>query len=176
MSEINDELLNKYIDNELESGELAGLKSAMDNDTDALARLKALRAIDSTLRQMQNEPAPDGFTDKLMNKISAAAKIVQPKISYFFITIVSIFSLAILALLIFAFQGMKIDDTKSNLDPFFQQIKEFAGKNFGFLDIIFKNNAVMLIGALLALILLFTAYFTVESHKNFKHKLDSISR
>lgn len=175
MNNINDELLNRYIDNELDNVELSELKAALDNDAEAVSRLKALRTVDNSLKQMQNETAPTGLTEKLMIKIQSATKIVKPKISYFFISVLSIFSIAILAIVIFALRNVKVDNSKSVLDPIFEQIQVFASKNLNFFDLMFKNNAILLIGAMLAIIMLFAAYFTIESHKNFKNKLNSIS-
>ena len=175
MNNINDELLNRYIDNELDNVELSELKAALDNDAEAVARLKALRTVDNSLKQMQNETAPAGLTEKLMIKIQSATKIVKPKISYFFVSVLSIFSIAILAIVIYALRTVKINNSKSALDPIFEQIQVFASKNLSFFDLMFKNNAILLIGTMLAVVMLFTAYFTFESHKNFRNKLNSIS-
>ncbi len=175
MNKINDEMLNRYIDNELDSEELSELKTELEKNSDAVTRLKALQTVDNSLRQMQNDLAPQSFTEKLMSKIQSVAQSAKPKVSYFFISIISIFSVGIVSLLIFAIEGMKTEDAKSNLDPVFQQVKEFAGKNLGFIEIMFKTNTILLVGAMLAVIMLFTAYFTFESHKNFKNKLNSIS-
>ena len=175
MNNINDELLNRYIDNELDNVELSELKAALDNDAEAVARLKALRTVDNSLKQMQNETAPAGLTEKLMIKIQSATKIVKPKISYFFISVLSVFSIAILAIVIFALRTIKVNNSKSGLDPIFEHIQVFVSKNLGFFDLMFKNNAILLIGTMLAVVMLFTAYFTIEAHKNFKNKLNSIS-
>jgi hypothetical protein len=175
MMKIDDELLNRYIDNELEDAELSELKSILDKDEEVLNRLKALRTVDNALRKIETELAPNGFTDKLMNKISMASKVVKPKVSYFFVMVISLFSIAIITTLVFAFKNLKTDESSSKVEPIFNQIKDFASKNSGFLGSIFKDNAVLAIGTTLSLILLFSAYFSFESHKNFKNKLNGIS-
>jgi hypothetical protein len=175
MTKIDDELLNRYIDNELDGVELSELKSILDKDEEALARLKALRTVDNSLRHIETELAPNGFTEKLMDKISTASKMVKPKVSYFFVTIISIFSVAIISTIVFAFKNLKTNESQSNANPVFDQIKDFANKNFSFLESLFKENAVLTIGTMLSLILLFAAFFSFESYKNFKNKLNSFS-
>ena len=93
MNKLTDEILNKYIDGELEPFELAEVKNEIERNDETLARLKALRLVDNSLKQMEIEYAPVNFSEKVMKAISDASKAVKPKISYFFVTIIALFSI-----------------------------------------------------------------------------------
>ena len=107
---ITDELLNKYIDNELSEAELKELTERLKNDTDAQLRLKALHLTDDILRKIEVSPAPENFTQKFMSKISISTSSVKDKVSYFYIGMISFFALAIAVIL-----GFSISRIESNL-------------------------------------------------------------
>jgi len=175
MSKLTDEILNRYIDGELDSYELAEIKDELVKDDQALARLQALRMVDNSLRQMEVVSAPLNFTDKVMNAIAVAKKAVKPKINYFFVSIISIFSIGVLAVLIAAFRAAEKESGPSTIVPYADKVKEMISKNLISFQNIFANPNVALVISVLSLILLITAYFTIEAHKNFIKKLNSIS-
>ncbi len=175
MSNINDEILNKYIDGELDLSEVEIVKNALEKDDRTVARLQALRMVDSSLRQIEVEHTSGNFTDNVMKAISAAKKAVKPKINYFFISIISIFSLGMIALLVTAFQSYQNDNSPSAITPYADKVKQMFSQNLTAVQSIFSNPGVILVISVLSLILLITAYFTFESHKNFTKKLNSIS-
>jgi len=175
MIKLTDEILNKYIDGELDVNELAEVKNELGKDDEALARLKALRAVDESLRKIEVESAPNNFTERIMQTLAAKSKAVKPKISYFFVSIVSIFSLGVIAIMIAAVRSLDKETGQSAIDPFIDKAKEFVGKNLNSFHSFFSNQNVLLVVSTLTLILLVTAYFTFESHRNFKNKLNSIT-
>jgi len=175
MSKITDEILNKYIDGELDTFELKNVQAELEKDNSALARLQALRSVDNSLRQIEVDETSANFTDKVMNAIALTKSVVKPKISYFFISIISIFSAGVLAVLITAFRSAQSEKNSTTLAPYVDRLKEFLDKNLNSLHGIFANSNVILIISVLSLILLISVYFTVEAHKNFTKKLNSIS-
>lgn len=175
MSKLTDEILNKYIDNEFSASELREIKEAVENDEDALKRMKALRTVDDLLRQIEVEEAPKNFTEQFMKVLGSASKTVKPKVSYFFVTVVTILSIGVIGVTLLAFHSVEKNNTQSSIEPYIDQIKDFFTKNFSFSGNIIDNNIVTLIGGVLSLILLISTYFMFESHKNFKNKLDNIS-
>jgi len=176
MNKLTDEILNKYIDSELEPFELTEVKNEIEKNDEVLARLKALRLVDSSLKQMEVELAPANFSEKVMTAISNASKAVKPKISYFFVTIISLFSIAVLGVIVAAFKSIDDGNGQSTIAPYMDKAKELIGKNLTAFQTFFSNQNVLLVVSILTLILLITVYLTFEAHKNFKNKLNSYSR
>lgn len=175
MSKLTDEILNKYIDGELDTYELADVQRELEKDDSALARLKALRMVDNSLRQIEIEQTSATFTDKVMMALAVTKSVVKPKISYFFITIVSIFTAGVLAVLVAAFRTTQSQNEPSTVTPYADKLKEIVSKNLNSLQTVYANPSVMLVVSVFSLILLVAAYFTFEAHKNFTKKLNSIS-
>jgi uncharacterized membrane protein len=175
MNNITDEILNKYMDGELDPFEIAEMKNEIENNVEIVVRLKALRLVDSSLKQMEVEQAPVNFSEKVMEVISNATKAVKPKISYFFITIISLFSIGVLAVIIAAFRSIDNESGQSTVTPYLDKAKGVIGKNLIEFQNFFSNKNVLLVVSVLTLILLVTVYLTFEAHKSFKNKLKSIS-
>ena len=176
MNKLTDEILNKYIDGELDPFELTDVKNEIEKNDEALARLKALRLVDSSLKQMEVEQAPVNFTEKVMKVISSASKAVKPKISYFFVTIITFFSIGVLGVIVAAFKSLEDSNGQSTAAPYFDKAKDVIGKNLIEFQNFFSNKNVLLVVSVLTLILLITVYLTFEAHKNFKNKLNHYSR
>ncbi|MFA5805512.1 MAG: hypothetical protein WC879_12800 [Melioribacteraceae bacterium] len=176
MNKLTDEILNKYIDGELEPFELAEVKNEIEKNDEALARLKALRLVDNSLKQMEVDHAPVNFSEKVMKAIFNASKAVKPKISYFFITIITIFSIGVLGVIVAAFKSIDDGNGQSTMVPYMDKAKEVIGKNLIEFQNFFSNKNVLLVISILTLILLIIVYLTFEAHKNFKNKLNSYSR
>jgi len=172
MNNITDEILNKYIDGELEPFELAEVKNEIEKNDEALARLKALRLVDNSLKQMEVEQAPINLSEKVMKAISNASKAVKPKISYFFVTIISLFSVGVLGVIVAAFRSIDNGNGQSTVTPYMDKTKDVIGKNLIEFQNFFSNKNVLLVVSVLTLILLITVYLTFEAHKNFKNKLN----
>ena len=165
-----DELLNKYIDGELSSSEIKILETELDNNPELLKKLKALKITDSVLRNMEINPAPEGFTQSVMSKMKYKSKIKET-ISPVFIGIISFFSLLIIGIIGFSLQQVFAVETSSsneiiekvneNFTPFLTKVTE-----------IFTNENVMFVGGMIAFVLLLGLYFMIHTHKSFKQSLE----
>ncbi len=175
MSKVTDEILNKYIDGELDFAEVEMVKNELEKDDKLIAKLQALRMVDSSLRQMEVEHTSGNFTDNVMKAISAAKKTVKPKINYFFISIILIFSAGVIAVFFAAIQSYQKDNSPSAITPYADKVKQMFSQNLTAVQSIFSNPDMIFLISVLSLILLITAFFTFESHKNFTKKLNSIS-
>lgn len=172
MNKLTDEILNKYIDGELEPFELAEVKNEIEKNDEVLTRLKALRLVDSSLKQMEVEQAPVNFSEKVMKAISDASKTIKPKVSYFFVSIITLFSIGVLGVIIAAFRSIDNENGQPTMAPYVDKAKELIGKNLIEFQNFFSNENVLLVVSILTLILLVTVYLTFEAHKNFKNKLN----
>ena len=175
MSRITDDMLNDYIDNELNSSSIDELKNNLNNDSEALNKLKALKIIDESLREMEVYPAPSNFTEKVMNSVLTHAKSLKPKLSYFFVSIVSIFFLTIVGISVFVINiAGKTKSTGKDLQ-IVESVKKFIGENSGSVNSFLSNDKIVLVGGLLTIILFLAGIFVLDSHKSFKNKLKSVT-
>ncbi|MBU2493908.1 MAG: hypothetical protein KJ571_14870 [Bacteroidetes bacterium] len=173
---INDELLNKYIDNELTDVELAEFKKEIQTDAEAQNKLKALKLTDEILNKMEVNRAPVNFTEMFMKKIITVSSFHKEKVSYFFVSIISFFVLTITGIL--GYSISKIESGSSSIaekNQYVQKTKEVLSGGLGELNAILSNDNMLLIGAGLTFVLLISGYFLIENHKNFKEKLNRFS-
>jgi hypothetical protein len=175
MNKLSDEILNKYLDGEIDTSELADIKNELDNNPETVSRLRALKCVDDSLRHMETEPAPHNFTGRVMKAISAAQNSARPAANYFFRMVVAIFTGGVIAVLIAAFKITETGDGKSVIAPYSDKLKDAVNKNITSSQSFFSDPAVVLTISAFSLILLIAAYFTFESHKNFTKKLNSVT-
>jgi hypothetical protein len=175
MKKISDEMLNDYIDNQLDSSSLNELKQNLSGDEESLNKLKALKIVDSTLREIEVFETPLNFTDKMMGIISKHAKSVRPKINYFFTGIVSLFGIIISAVLVsLIIVVIKQNPSLGNFQTA-ENVKKIVDENLSSFNAIFANNQILFAGGILTGLLILGFIIILDSHKNFKNKLKSIS-
>lgn len=169
-----DELMNKFLDNEITKDELEELNNLLKHD-DHLEKFKALQLFESAIKSYEYEKAPFDFTDKLMKKINSS-KEVKSRRNYFvyFMNAILVLLLAGIILLILANTNWNLRDNN-----FTSEIKNitnhFVNKSFFAISIL-KNKSLAIISSFVSLIILITFYFTINSHKEFRKKIESISK
>lgn len=176
MKKLNDEILNKYIDGELDAAEISELKNLINENPEQLRILKAHKLVDETLPALEIYPAPHNFTERMMNIIYDSAGHVRPKVSGFFIGVVSVFVASILGTLFYSLSAVPASAPNPTVSEYVDKGESFL-KSFlsGFSGFVGSENMTLLGGAL-TVILLISGYFLFESHKKFKDKLTGASR
>ena len=175
MSRITDDMLNDYIDNELNSDSIDELKNKLNGDEEAVKSLKALRIVDETLKNIEVHPAPSNFTERVMNKVLTGAKSLKPKFSYFFVSIISIFFLTIVGISAFVFNLAGSTSSSNKNLQVVESAKKFISENSNWVNSFFSNDKIVLVGGLLTVILCLAGIFVLDSHKSFKNKLKSVT-
>ena len=175
MNKITDEMLNDYLDNELDNSSVEELKNKLNEDEKSVKKLKALKIVDESLRDLEIYPAPSNFTEHIMNVILAGVKSIKPRMNYFFVSIMSVFALCIAGVFVLvANTEVKSDSTHSNVQ-IFEFVKKFVGEHAAPLISFLNNDKILLVGGILTIILILTGLFVFDSHKNFKEKLKGIT-
>lgn len=172
MNHIDDELLNKYIDNELNSTDLTSINEHLKKCDDCLIRLKALRVVDTQLKTLEVSKPGAAFTLNLMNKINMAAVTLKPKKFYFFRFIFSLFILLMLGILILVITNISsaVNDSPGLVDYIdvgtsflLSNFKTFAGK-----------INISLVGSVISIIFFISMYLIYDSHRRIKSRLDRL--
>ena len=100
MIDINDELLNRYLDGELDFKERTELEKYLNENKSARKRFNSLKLVHSSLVRLQEDSPSMNFTDKVMMSISRKSKSKSSQ-KYFIISISSF--IVLLCMLIFGF-------------------------------------------------------------------------
>ena len=171
MKEITDEILNKLIDNELSSSEIDELHGLIKNDEKLLSKAKAHQMVDSVLKKLEIENAPQNTTELIMGKISQSI-LAKEKKNGFFKFIISAFVITILLVVGFVWFAKPSGDGVSQ--SYFNSFKDKIGENLSALSIPVSSDLLLVIASALTVIIFISGYFVFEEHKSFKQKLDSI--
>ena len=175
-----DELLNKYIDNELDSNELNELNRLISEKPEMSDELRSMKIVDNTLKEMEIISAPEGITFKIMYVIDRSAKTIRKQVPYLFYSVVTFFSIGILGLVGYAASLSKgesttITETINKASKFIPKGNKIIDNSIGFLSAIFSSKDIYYIGIVLTLLLLISAYILIDSHKQIKNKIEHFS-
>lgn len=174
MNHLNDEILNKYIDNELSGRELSDINDHIKICDQCLNLIKAHKLADQQLKKLELFSPSKDFTEILMKKVHLVARPFQPKKSYFFRFVFSFMLIGALGVVIAAFASIPADTSQgiSVNEYVYEEIIHFFS---GYKNIITSRNA-SIVGAVLSFVILISAYFIYDSHKNFKNRLEKLTR
>ena len=170
-----DELLNDYIDNQLTPEELEDVKNLLNSDQLAASRLRAMRVVHQSLKQIEPDLAPNGFTERLMGALNLSPGSSKQKKNYFFYGVVGFFGFLIVGILVLTILSVNWNMGSINVSHYVDQAKSGIEKSGGEAFSVFKNKTVLMISSSLVLLMLILAYFGFESHKSWKKKINSFS-
>lgn len=167
-----DDLLNKYVDNELVPSELEEITSLIDKDEDTIKNLKAIKLVEQSLRRMEFDNSPDYITSSVMQKIGSLSK--AKKSNWFFWLVMSLFTAGIALCLFFVFKDFQPAAAETATNEVVGSVKEFIGDKSRSFGSILKGADFKLVGTILTLLIGITGYFVFENHRNFRNKLKSL--
>ncbi len=171
MKEITNEVLNKLIDNELNSSEIDELHNLIKKDEKLLSKTKAHQMVDNVLKKLAIENAPQNTTDLIMEKITQSVLEKEKKNGLFKFTMSSF---AVSMLLVIGYILFSKPSGEGVSKSFFNTFKEKLSENFSNFSLPISYDLLLIITSALTIIVLISGYFVFEEHKSFKQKLDSI--
>ncbi|MEW6507853.1 MAG: hypothetical protein AB1432_08935 [Bacteroidota bacterium] len=175
MKKITDEILNDYIDNQLDAASIKELKIDLEQNEEALKKLKALKAVDNSLRNISIIPAPEGFTSRLMNIIAKSSGKVASRVSYFFVSVIGFFTALLLTVMGFAYYSTSKTNPVIDNNKLLKNISDYVPEFVTSLQNFFTNQNITAAGMILTILLLISGYYLLESHKEFKNNLKNLS-
>ena len=169
MININDELLNKYLDDELNREEKDLVKTAIESSSELKKKYAALLDAHSLLKNIEPDSPSLNFTKLVMNKISSKASTARQQ-KYFLFSILSFFGLIVLGItgyvLIQIISSIQASESTELVTTYSKGIGDY------FLNLFGQKN-LSIFGSILSLIMLVSGYFLFEyqkqSQKNFGH-------
>jgi len=170
---LSDEILNKYVDNELSAEELSEVSEHISNCPECLSKLKAQRVVEHHLKRLESFSLSNNFSNLVMMKINASVSY-KPKKSYFMRIIFSFFAASCLAVLVFIFANMPDVSGSGEYSKMFDQFSEFINGVFSANQKIFSQKTISLVGTMLTVILIVSGYFIYDYHKRFKNHINKL--
>jgi len=169
MKYLNDELLNKYIDNELNLEEKELVKTSIERSLEVRKRYETLLKAHSLFKSLGEESPSIDFTKLVMNKLNKKSVLAQQQ-KYFLLSILSILGVAIAGI-----TGYALYQVISSIQP--SQSSEFVttySKDIGdYVSNLFGQKNLTILGSVLSFIMLISGYFLYDyqkhSKKDFSH-------
>jgi anti-sigma factor RsiW len=167
MITINDELLNKYLDDELNREEKDLVKTAIEKSPELKKKYAALVNTNTLLKNMEPDSVSQDFTKLVMNKISSKTSTARQQ-KYFLFTILSIFGVIALGItgyiLYQIISSMQASQSAETVTTYSKSIGDYFSNLFGQ-----KNLSIF--GSILSFIMLVSGYFLFEYQKNSRKDL-----
>lgn len=174
MNQITDEILNKYLDGELNALESEQVKAALYSSEDLQRKFNALKIIHDNLSGLKEDELSSDFTDRLMKKIVKRSTVPKQQ-KYFIASIVSFITL--LCLVIFGFSISAIlsasSSTTSNTQSILDSVTGLSEGLVRSLQQLFSGTGLSIIGSIFSLIILISGYFFFEMQKRSKANLSN---
>ncbi len=169
MKNINDELLNEYLDDELDSEENSSVKTAMNDSLEVKKRYEELLKTHNLLKSMQEDSPSINFTKLIMKKLSNRSSTVQQQ-KYFLFSVLSLFGLIVLGI-----TGFVLYQIISSIQPVDSNevVTTYSKGIVDYISNLFGQKNIHIFGSILSLIMIVSGYFLFEyqksSKKNFGH-------
>lgn len=171
MNKLSDEILNKYIDGELDYSELKNVNEILAASAEDKKRLDVLLSLHTKLKNITAENVSEGFTEALMKKLLSRKKS-QREQKNFVLVISSIFAAAILVvvgMVVYSAFSQGSDSQTSvsyskHLVTFFQSLSSMITQ-------MFTSRGISIFGSILSLGVLISGYYFFENLKASKQNL-----
>ena len=171
MIDFNDEILNRYLDGELDFKERSELEKYLSENKSARKRFNSLKLIHSSLVRLQEDSPSMNFTDKVMMSISRKSKSKSGQ-KYFIISISSF--IVLLCMVIFGFLLANIlgSTSTSGMDSqSFNTINNITNSFINEIKKLFSGEGLSIFGSILSLGIIISGYIFFEKQKHTKAHL-----
>ena len=173
MNLLSDEILNKYLDGELDAEQVEEVKSALENSEEDRKRFNALKIVHDKLSAIREDAVSENFTNLVMARI-AKPLAVPRKQKYFIISIVTIFILVCLGIVGYV-ASMVISSAAPNTESIqvTETVQKLGSGLIMELKKLFSGSGLSIMGSVLSLAILISGYFFFEHQKQTKANLGS---
>lgn len=173
MNLLSDEILNKYIDGELNASQIEEVKTVLEKSEDDRKRFSTLKIVHEKLSLIQEDEISEDFTNLVMAKISKPFTVPRRQ-KYFIISITSIFILVCLGIVGYV-ASIIISSSASQTESIqmTETVQKIGNGLISELRKLFSGSELSIIGSVLSLAILISGYFFFEHQKQTKANLGS---
>ncbi len=166
MIELNDDLLNKYIDGELDKETMLKIKTKLESSSQDMLKYKALLSIHNELMRMPVEEVSSNFTANLMLKVQRGLKSKREQ-NFFIVSVLSLFFLICIGIIGYLLANF-IFTAEPNSSDVVTQFTEYSEDFVTLLKNFFSKGNISIIGSIFSFVLLISGYFFYDSLKQSK--------
>lgn len=175
MNHLSDELINRYIDNDAGLNELKAIDDHIKVCPECSQKLKAQRLVDSRLKRLETYQTPENFTLKFMDSLKTVspAGVKKQDKNYLPRFIFALFGIIISGILVFVTYSVLSIENHGSFPGIADKAGEGAAAIFKAYIGLMKSQTVSVISGSVILLLFIGLYFTFESHRNFRNRLNN---
>lgn len=171
MKNLNDEILNKYIDGELDHKTVNEVNELLLRSEKYKTKLQLLQSVHDELKKIKEEETSLDFTSKVMSKIKKKVK-TRAKDKYFILSISTIFILTSLAIIIYILNALiKNVSTNSSSINMWDDYINFITANLQLLRSFLSPNNISVIGSIFSFGIIIIGYIFFENLRTSKRRL-----
>ncbi len=174
MIKLTDDILNKFIDNDLERETYLVVKEQLKNSPEYLRRLNELQKVHVSLKSIKENEVSEQFTSSIMVKILRKAKVKKTD-KLFVISISSFISLIIFILLGVAASLIINSPESSTTMSISSNITSFVADVISIVNNIFTAKIISIFGMVISLGLIISIFTLYENHKRAKESLSKLN-
>jgi hypothetical protein len=169
-----DEILNRYVDGELNKFESAQVLEAINSSDDVKRRFEVLKLVHKNLEHLELNEVDDSFTEKIMTRLLVKS-VVPRQQQMFFISIVVFITLISLLVL-----GYVVGEILSSMPASTESVSTVDTLNklsdglILFVKEIFSGQSLSIIGAIFSFLIIISGYFFFEHQKKTKANFSSL--
>ncbi len=165
MNKLSDEILNKYIDGDLDYSSLQHVNEVLASSHEDQKKLNALLALHNELKKIKEEQVADSFTELLMKRLQYRKKAFKEQRN-FVLMISSIFITAILVVVGLVVYSALHQPSDSQISTSYSNyIISFFQSAATAITQIFSSKGISVFGSILSLGILISGYFFFENLK-----------
>lgn len=168
MIELNDDLLNKYIDNDLDKETMLMIKSRLESSVTDMMKYKSLLSIHNELMKIPVEEVSPDFTSNLLLKVQRSLKSKKEQ-NFFIVSVLSLFFLICIGIIGYLLSNYIFTAESSSSDVVLQ-LTEHSENFISLLSNLFSKGNISIIGSIFSFVLLIIGYFFFESFKQSKQR------
>jgi len=174
MIRITNEILNKYLDGELNKAETEQIKSALGNSEELQRKFNALKLVHDNLSNMKEDEISSRFTDKLMKQLVKRSTVPKQQ-KYFIASIVTFITLLCLVIFGFSISAMisATSSTDNNSTTIVDSVSSLSEGTVNVIRHLFSGTGLSIIGSVFSIVVLISAYFFFEMQKRSKAHLSN---
>lgn len=160
---INNDILNCYLDGDLNPDEVNEVKKALESSLELQKEFDDLNRVHNILSRQKTDQTNNDFTSLVMLKIRKKSKSENEQ-KIFLITILSIFSIITLGIVGFVlYQILSTVPSSADSTNTISSLGKSLNKFFSYM---FSKNRLTLLGSILSFVMLISAYFLFELQKH----------
>jgi hypothetical protein len=175
MNKLSDDILNKYIDGELDYASLQNVNEILSSSVEDKKRLQSLLAVHLELKKIKEEVVADNFTNLVMKKLQSRNKAFKEQRNFIFVVSSIFISIILFIVGLIIYYGVTQSGKTQITHNYTQYVITFFNSTASAIAQIFTPKSISIFGSIISLGILISGYFFFENLKTSKQKIHKSS-